>query len=188
MKSRYLGALFVCVLTTFLGSTAWSQVEVEPDQHYLLLAASRTSTMQEELDEAARLGFRIVAGSRTSGNEMVVLLERVATATDPYHYRLLATTKTSTMQEELDEAARQGFLLLPSTLISKPSTWGNDEIVVALEQSPTEAPLYEYRLLATSRTSALEAEVLKARDEGFDIHGMVSRGEHLVIMAREAAR
>ena len=100
----------------------------------------------------------------------------------------LATTKTSTIQEELDEAARQGFLLLPSTLISKPSTWGNDEIVVALEQSLTEAPLYEYRLLATSRTSALEAEVLKARDEGFDIHGMVSRGEHLVIMGREAAR
>ena len=92
------------------------------------------------------------------------------------------------MQEELDEAAKQGFRLLPSTLISKSSTWGDDEVVVVLERGPVEAPLYEYRLLATSRTSTLETEVLQARDEGFEIYGLVSRGEHMVIMGREAAR
>ena len=86
MKPRLLRVLFVSFLAALLAATSWSQVEVDPDQHYLLLAATRTSTMQEELSEAAALGFRIVVGSPTSADEMVILLERVATPPDVYSY------------------------------------------------------------------------------------------------------
>ena len=79
--------------------------------------------MEEELAEAAALGFRIVTGSPTSGNEMALLLERVATPPDTYEYQLLATTRTSTMQEELAEAAAEGFRLLPRTMIAKRGRW-----------------------------------------------------------------
>ena len=188
MKPRLLRVLFVSFLAAFLAATSWSQVEVDPDQHYLLLAATRTSTMQEELSEAAALGFRIVVGSPTSADEMVILLERVATPPDVYSYQLLATTNTNTMQEELDEAASRGFRLLPSTMISKSSMWGGDELVMVLERSPGEVLRYEYRLLATSRTATLQNEVTQARAEGFDIRGLVSRGEHIVIMGRDADR
>ena len=188
MKPQYLRVLFGSVLVALIATTSWSQVEVEPDQHYLLLATTRTSTMQEELNEAAALGFRIVVGSPTSADEMVLLLERVATPPDVYRYQLLATSNTRTMQEELDEAASRGFRLLPSTMISKSSMWGSDELVVVLERSPGEVLRYEYRLLATNRTATLQTEVTQARAEGFDIHGLVSRGEHIVIMGREADR
>ena len=55
------------------------------------------------------------------------------------------------MQEELEEAAAQGFRLLSRTLISKSRRFGTDELIVVLERSSTESgPRYEYRLLATN--------------------------------------
>ena len=67
MNHRWLVGTFVSAFVLVAGATAWAQVEVEPDQQYLLLATERTSTMQEELSEAAALGFRINTGSLTSG-------------------------------------------------------------------------------------------------------------------------
>ena len=38
---------------------------------------------------------------------------------DTYKYRLLATTRTSTMEKELNQAAQEGFRLLPRTITAK---------------------------------------------------------------------
>ena len=117
---------------------------------------------------------------------MALFLERVATPPDTYQYQLLATSRTDTMQEELAEAAAQGFRLLPQTMISKNRRFGGAEVVVVVERSPGgDDQRYEYRLLATVRTSTLQTEVSEALDEGFTIAGMVSRDEHLVIMERD---
>jgi acetolactate synthase regulatory subunit len=169
-----------------MGFTPAQQSKVEPDHRYLLLATTKTSTMQKELDEAAAQGFRVVAGSPTSGAEMVLLLERVATPPDTYQYKLLATTRTSTMEKELNETAERGFRLLPQTMIAKAQLLGAVEIVVVMERAPKTRKRYEYKLLATSRTSTLQKEVSDAETAGFKLVGLVSRGEHLVIMEREA--
>ena len=187
MQQRYLVALCISVCLFVPLSTAWAQVEVEPDQRYLLLATERTGTMEDELAEAAALGFRIVTGSPTSGAEMALLLERVATPPDTYEYQLLATTRTSTMQEELAEAAAQGFRLLPRTMIAKRGRWtGGQEIVVVLERSPGGGDhRYEYLLLATTLTGSLQDELSQALDGGYTLAGLVSREEHMVILERE---
>ena len=154
-------------------------------QRYKLLATTRTSTMQKELDEAAAQGYRILVGSPTSSSEMALFLERVATAEDPYKYKLLATSRTGTMQKELNEVAHDGYRLLPRTMIAKGQLLGDAEIVMILERAPNSERRYEYKLLATSRTSTLQKEVTEAQAAGFVIVGMVSRGEHMVVMERE---
>ena len=184
MGSKHLVAIVTAAIVLVCSSVAWAQIEVEPDQRYLLLATSRTSTMQEELDEAAALGFRIVSGSPGSLSEIAIFLERVATPPDTYQYKLLATSRTSTMQRELEEAASQGFRLLPRTMVPKTGGWGGDEIVVVLERAPGQTQLYEYLLLATSLTGTLQTEVTQARDQGFTIAGLFSPSEHMVIMER----
>ncbi len=60
MKNRYLFTTLLPFFLLVFSTTVWAQVEVEPDQHYLLLDTSNTSTMQEELDEVAALGFRVI--------------------------------------------------------------------------------------------------------------------------------
>ena len=161
-------------------------LKITPEQKYLLVATKKTSTMQEELDEAAKAGFRIMVGSPTSGNEMVLLLERVAQPPDTFTYQLLATTRTGTMQKELTEAASKGFRLLPRTMISKEAAFmGGPEVVVVLERLPTPDKRYDYRLLATTLTSTLQKEITEALANGYVVAGMVSRGEHMVIMEKQ---
>jgi hypothetical protein len=169
------------------------KVKLEPDQHYLLLATTKTSTMQDELDEVAAEGFRIIVGAPTSGSEMVLFLERVTKPPDTYKYKLLATSRTGTMEKELQEAAREGFRLLPRTMIAKTSVTkrsllggGPDiEIVAVLERTPKVDNHYQYRLLATTLTSTLQKEVTQALADGYVLVGMVSRDEHMVIMEKE---
>jgi len=162
-------------------------VKVDPEQRYLLLATKKTATMQKELAAVAAQGFRVLVGSPTSGTEMAVFLERVATPPNVYQYKLLATTRTGTMQKELNETGANGYRLLVRTMISKVdvSPFGGVEIVVLLEREPNSTKRYEYRLLATTLTSTLQKEVAEALAADFVLAGMVSRGEHMVIMERE---
>ena len=151
---------------------------------FLLLATSRTGTMQRELDEAAAAGYRILTGSPTSGDEIAVILEKVVTPPNTYQYLLLATTLTGTMQREIDEAASEGFRLLPATMISKTGFFGDQEIVMIMEKSPNSSRRYQYMLLATVFTSTLQAEMAQAVAYGYEVVGMVSRDEHIVILER----
>ncbi len=160
--------------------------DLDLEQRFLLLATKKTSTMQKELNEASSAGYRIVTGSPTSGSEMALILEKVVTPPNNYEYMLLATTKTSTMQKELQEAASQGFQLLPNTMISKSRTFGGDEIIVVLEKVPGAHEKYNYLLLATTKTSTLQKEMSEAIEEGYEVVRMVSRGEHMVILERLA--
>jgi hypothetical protein len=76
-----------------------------PGVEYRVLATSKTATMEKELNEAAESGFRFstVMGGDTAfgGNEVVVVMSRGGQPRGQYAYRLLATSKTSTMQKEL---------------------------------------------------------------------------------------
>lgn len=156
------------------------------DVQYKLLATTKTSTMQKELNEPAAQGYRILAGSPTSNSEMAVFLSRDATVEEPYRYKLLATTRTGTMQKELNEMADAGYRLIPSTMIAKEQLFGGIEIVMVMELPPSAKKRYEYKLLATNRTSTLQKEVTEAKDAGFILVGMVSRDEHMVVMERES--
>ncbi|MGB7203263.1 MAG: hypothetical protein WBD16_13525, partial [Pyrinomonadaceae bacterium] len=150
-------------------------------------ATTRTSTMQKEINETAAQGYRIIVGAPTSGSEMALFLSRDGTVEDPYEYKLLATTRTGTMQKELNEAADAGFRLIPSTMIAKKQMFGGIEVVMIMERPPKVTKKYEYKLLATSRTSTMQKEVTEAKNAGYLVVGMVSRDEHMVVMEREVA-
>ena len=177
-----LGAL----LLVLLPAAGAQKLKIDPEQRYLLLATTKTSTMQKELNEAAARGFVIRMGSPTSGDEMALFLERAAEPPDTYTYQLLATRRTGMMQKELSQAAQEGFRLLPKTMIAKKQMFGGVEVVVVLERPPNGEKRYQYKLLATTRTSTLQKEVTQAQAEGFVLVGMVSRGEHMVIMEKES--
>ena len=181
MKNNWIFALALLVISCVVNINAQSAKETE-DLKYKLLATIKTSTMQKEIDQVSAQGYRILVGSPTSDAEMAVFLSREGTVAEPYKYKLLATTRTSTMQKELNEAADGGFRLIPSTMIAKKQLLGGVEIVMIMERPPKVVKEYEYKLLATTRTSTLQKEVTEAQAAGFAIVGMDSRGEHMVVM------
>ena len=184
MKAIYTLVLPL-ILFASVSTLAQGKLKIDPENRYLLLSTMKTSTMQKELDEASAQGFRIItAASSCNQSEMVLFLERVAQPPDTYKYRLLATARTSTMEKELNQAAQEGFRLLPRTITAKEGFLSN-EIVTVLEQSPKSNKRYEYKLLATSRTSTLQKEVAQTESDGFVLVGLVGRGENMVIMEKE---
>ena len=76
--------------------------------------------MQKEMQQAGEAGFRFVAvmGGETAvgGKEVVVLMERTSEPSTHYEYKLLATSKTSTLQKELQEAADAGWHAVGQTV------------------------------------------------------------------------
>lgn len=137
---------------------------------YKILATSKTSTMQKEMQEAGDAGYRFVAvmGGETAvgGKEVVVLMEKTPGDKSIYSYRLLATTKTSTLQKELQEAGDAGFRMVGQTVFE--SMFGGKETAAIVEKSSTaNGERWEYKLVATSKTSTMEKELKEVADAGF---------------------
>jgi hypothetical protein len=155
-------------------------------QRFLLLATTKTSTMQKELSQAAAAGYRVLAGSRTRGAEVTLIAEKVATPPAVYEYYVLATTRTSTMEKELNEQAARGFRLLPRTMAGKEHPVSGEEIFLVMEKPPGPVQRHQYRLLATQRTGTLQREMAQTVDDGYEVVGIVSRDEHIVILEKPA--
>lgn len=83
------------------------------------------------------------------------LLQQDPVATNrQYEYRLLATSKTSTMQKELQEAGDEGFDYRGQTVFK--TTFGGDEVALILERDRNNPSSHtEYKLLATKKTSTM---------------------------------
>jgi hypothetical protein len=108
---------------------------------YKLLAANKTSTLEKEMQLAAETGFeykgQTIFESAFGGREVSVIMERDKSgSTKPSQYRLLATSKTSTMEKELAEAGAAGYAVVGMT-VSK-TAFGGSEVVCILKKSAAE--------------------------------------------------
>jgi hypothetical protein len=110
-----------------------------------------------------------------------------------FEYRLLATSKTSTMQRELQEASDAGFEYVGQTVFK--STFGGSEVVCILERDRADAARtrYEYKLLATKKTSTLQKELQAFTEQGFTLVGLtvgetMMGGTEVVTITRRRAR
>ena len=164
--------VLIVILALMLTSSALAQEAVE----YRVVAANRTSTMQKELHTAGNAGFRFAAvmGGNTAfgGKEVVVIMQKAASSTERFEYRLLATSKTATMQKEMQDAGDAGFVYVGQTVFD--TAFRGEEVVSVFERTigTTVSEKYEYRLLATNKTSTMQKELEDAGRAGFQIVGM----------------
>lgn len=165
-----------CVLAmVFCGANLAASDEFED---YKVLATNKTSTMEKEMNESAASGFRFEATmggeSAYGGKEIIVIMSRPKSGEGDasYAYKLLATNKTSTMQKELGAAGSEGFEYKGQTVFQ--TAFGGKEVVVILERDNRKGlkRRFEYKLLATKKTSTMEKELQEAADAGFTFDGM----------------
>ncbi len=127
-----MNVLLSTAALALLPFAAAAQEAADPEK-YLLLATNRTGTMEEELNAAGARGYRVAGaqGGETAfgGNEAVVIM-RLDPEGRRFRYILLATSRTSTMQEELNAAPAE-YDLVAMTVFG--STFGGDEAAAILE-------------------------------------------------------
>jgi hypothetical protein len=152
-----------------------SQPSPKIEFEYKLLATNRATTMEQELNEAASAGYKfqevISGGTFWGGNEALVVMARAVNSKPParYEYRLLATSKTSTMQRELQAAGDAGFEYCGHSVFRKAI---GTEVIVILERDREVKPkLWDYKLLATRKTSTMQNEMTEAAAEGYEFVG-----------------
>lgn len=149
------------------------------------------------MNAAADAGFRFttVMGGETAigGKEVVAVMSRVDGPHARYQYHLLATNRTSSMQKEMQDAAELGFEYVGQTVFE--SVFGGKEVVCILERNTEtrSAAAYQYRLLATTKTSTMQKELQEAGTAGFEVVGMTvgktaMGGNELVTIIRRRVR
>ncbi|HWS53756.1 MAG TPA: hypothetical protein VN228_06510 [Pyrinomonadaceae bacterium] len=109
-----------------------------PAYSYKVLATSRLKTMEKELNEAARGGFRMLPRTAIFKRglltvELVMLMERAPQADRNYEYKLASAGKESKLHKKIEEAIAQGFT--PLTIIT-----GGEHIVVMEKETAAAAP------------------------------------------------
>lgn len=171
-------ALIAFLIAATLATAAFAADAVE----YKLLATNRTSTMEKELNEAAAAGYRLdsTIGGDVSSGEIITVMRKVQDQAK-YHYKLLATNRTGTMQRELQEAANEGYDYAGYT--------ARGEVMVILERDDSQPAKkhYDYKLLATSRTSTMQKDLDAAAAEGFEFVAVIRRGEVLTFLRKKAS-
>src|SRR4051812_24291902 len=108
MRSSILSQFGIVLLLTsaaVLGNQDAAVAQVASGVDYRVLATTKTSTMEKELNEGAEAGFRFqsVMGGETAvgGKEVVAVMSRTGDSKARFAYKLVATSKTSTMEKEL---------------------------------------------------------------------------------------
>ena len=98
------------------------------------------------------------------------LQDKASSSNQQYEYRLLATSKTSTAQKEMNQAGEAGFRF--AAVMGGETAFGGSEVVVVMSRDGKSHPGdYQYKLLASSKTSTMQKELQGAGDEGFQYRG-----------------
>ena len=119
--SGYVVAVLVCFVMGWLVPSAVGQEQGQYE--YRFLATSTSASMQKELDAAAAAGFRFAAvASKKAFVDILVIMQKNSgggTQGPRYQYKVLATTKVSTMRKELLQEGKAGFALVGMTAITE---------------------------------------------------------------------
>jgi hypothetical protein len=188
----------ISTITLFcVGLVLTLQISVIAQIQFKVLATKKTSTMQKELQEAAEAGYRFegVSGGKTSfgGSEVLIVMSKKPDIdlSGRYQYKLLATSKTSTMQKEIQQAGDNGFDYKGQAVFD--TFIGGDEVVVILEKdTKAELKRTEYKLFATKKTSTMQKEINEGGAAGYEYVGVtvgetfIGGGEVVIIMRRNA--
>ena len=160
-----------------------------PADRYVLLATSKTGTMEKELAQTVARGYRVVAATGAH-KEMLVALEKTAPSDAGPEYRLLSATQSGTLEKEIVEASGEGYRLLPSTLCALEKsagmfgTWAY-EIATIMEKIPG-GQVPRYKLLATRRVPTLQKELTEAA-AGWTVSRLFLSYEEQIIVLEKAS-
>lgn len=182
MSQHARSGLLFLLSVTLCAWTLGGEVRVDEGQRILLLATERSSTMADEIRQAAEFGFQILLGAPNRRGEITYLLERGDWSLPPDTYHLLATRRLQTMEQELNATAEKGYRLLPRSV-----QWPEcEELILVMEKSAAEDPRWQYLILGTQRTSTLQKELVAAAQQGYEVMALLGGSENVVILERRA--
>ena len=124
-----LRILLICLVVATAGAADLQKYE------YRILPIGKIPTMEKAMNEAAADGYSFQAVTGEEGQDLVIVMGKALDGETHRGktYKLLSTSKISTMQEELQQAGEAGFRLLEITF-AHTSYWGGNKLVCILSK------------------------------------------------------
>jgi hypothetical protein len=142
----------------------------------IFLATNDANRLEQELNDAAREGFRLRFVSDTFASSKIgVLMARSnpapstkSDAAPQFEYKVLGARKISTLRKELEETIAQGYELSGLTANASLFAFTVSETVAVLERPIGQTKSkYEYRFLTANREETMQQALDAAVSEGF---------------------
>lgn len=150
------------------------RVPAAPDQKYVILEITKLSTLNAELNDAAKQGFRLSMTAVESPRVTALMVRSEPNGAAPFEYRIVNTFSSKTGDREMNESALLGFHAVPHTvMVKKGFTVFNVDNVIVMEKSPSSSQPYEYLTINAARTATLDKELKSALADGWQVFDMV---------------
>jgi hypothetical protein len=151
------------------------------ERHVVAISQKDWSGSQRKLDEEAGAGYRVVGLSLTGYQTADVELERSATQSVVYQYRLLHPVRASNLQKDIKKATDDGFRVSAHTL----TTLGGYTTLI-MEQPPVPAKTrYLYLVNETRRISSAQKDAEKYQSDGYTlVEETEHNGLHLLLFEK----
>jgi hypothetical protein len=144
-------------------------LKVDPNQRYLILEVAKVGTLEKELNAAAQQGFRL-SRTASTGARVEALMERTGPTTSGFQYRVVSTVSKKTGEKEMNDAALQGFRIVPHTSLLKAGfTIFDTNGVVVMEKDSQNPATYEYKTVGARSTSDFDKELNTAIADGWAV-------------------
>jgi hypothetical protein len=151
------------------------------------LDTARVSTLRKELGEAATQGYRLMRPAFVAGG-LNVTVEKVADPPGRYEYLVLSDRKDSKLEARVNEAAAEGYRVVPGSIKRIPGMWGMDTVVFMERPLEGTNTHFRYRVLGAMRLSTFKRELEQAKQEGGSLVGIVGSADtdHVAVLEMKA--
>jgi hypothetical protein len=147
-------------------------------REYRFLGARKVSTMEKEMNQAAKDGYRFY----NSSPGLLVLMARDPRTKEKkqqYEYKLLATIKAATMEKEMQEQGQKGFAYLATS-----SGMGGLTTVFERDLAAPAGAQREYKLFTTIRDVTTQKELGEAVAAGYRLLDVTTVGRFIIVLDR----
>ena len=162
--------------TIILGRDVNRVIASKDRREYRYLWTNKVSTMEKEMNQAAKAGFEF---HQTSLGSMTLMTRSPGDKTPRYEYKLLATRRSSTMQQELTDAGKQGLRFLGTS-----SGMGGVVSVMEKNLSATSASQYDYKFLGVRLESTAQKELNEALAAHYQFIEITKTNERLIVLGK----
>jgi hypothetical protein len=147
------------------------------EREHLMLEAYKISTLEREMNEAAKQGHRLLVSSAL--NSVLMSRDNKPKDQNRYEYRLVAVRASDKSVGELNELSKQGFVLRSATEV------GLTAIMERLAGGEAAASPLEFKVLETRAEATAQKEIQDACVQGFTPVSLAGgSGRFMILMAR----
>jgi hypothetical protein len=163
------------------GETPGAVMSSQPARHTVAITQKDWPGSQKKLDQEAADGYRLTGVTITGMSTAEASFLRTDATAAAFQYKLLHTILSTSLQQDINKLAVEGFRVSPGTLFVLQA----NPTVIVEKATPAFKLRYQYIIKETARISSGEKEVEKVQEQGYTLTGETEHGTaHLLLFEK----